>query len=184
MTAHICDLTQRKIKRLLIECPIAVKNAFTPPDNPIALDPLFEDGYLRLPLSKEYRQINDQLGEADPYKAGIGGSYFQSSLVRRTIEAEIIGGRAELFWMLEKLIQISTSTGTGEHIPMTILDYCRPELEDIETAIVGGTEPFTQRQGLFQITDRGGSIVGAIGRPQFLPGGMKVKFYELDLRAV
>lgn len=171
------DLTLRRIKRLLIECPDSVKSGLNAPDS------IFEPGltnphYLLLSLSpkgSEYRRTNNRLADNQPFSIGNNSIVVSPSSISREIEVKVAGCPVALFDTIEELVEISESNAQ----PIRLFDYCKPERSDRKATPVG-VEPRTERLGFIEI-DQVGAEVGQPG-DEWLHGGFSCKFFELAIR--
>lgn len=147
----VCDLTQRKIKRLLIAAPQNLRALYGASDRDyegtlvissttydlLRVYPNREGGYVA-------RQINR---ESKGLRRGFGGHSFTP--YQPYVDTEIsVTARisAPAFQVLRAVHEISASSGFGGAPSLiTVLDYAQPNLADWATGIAGVTEPFTQR---------------------------------------
>ena len=164
---------------MLFAVPPAIASAFVPPSMPTALDSLFEgmlpiEGtdypLLRLPLRDEYRKryIRDEGAGLEPQFNGFEFSAFNQ---RYEISAQTKGVKAEVFLMLQQLID-SIRTSTTPTL-ITCLDYCNPDVGDVQSAIASQSEPYTARQGELVIEEVG-TFTGKPSGRLFLPDGFPV----------
>ena len=183
MNLMACDLTNRRIKRLLFAIPPAIASAFVPPSMPTALDGLFEGDLniegtdyplLRLPLRDEYRKrfIRDEGAGLEPQ---FNGFSFAAYAERYELTATSKGVKAEVFLILKRLIDVTRTSGTPALI--TCLDYCNPDVGDVQSAIASQSEPYTARQGELVIEEVG-TFTGKPSGRLFLPDGFKFTFRQ------
>ncbi|MEM9904323.1 MAG: hypothetical protein AAF921_04780 [Cyanobacteria bacterium P01_D01_bin.44] len=177
-------------KRLLIATPQAVKDAFTPPSDPTALDRYFDgtttiDGtvypLLRLWVSPpNYRRATVRSQDSGTRFYLSGTSYTPYS-EQRNFEVTVPSDRAEILWLLQRLEQISNSSA-WERSPevVTVHDYVSPDIDDVVTAVAAETEAFTVRQGFISVEEIGG-LRGRLGGNQYVPSGFKLKFENMEL---
>lgn len=175
----VCDLTNRKIKRILVECPEAVKNLF-----PTAPNHLFESGYLRISVlgSGEWRVTNNYVDGDRSLMFASTSPLLQSSRVAKVFQCKVKSCPAELFWLMQELEEISLSTNWERATPITVLDYATPERADIKSHLVAQTEPFTTRAVLLKISEQS-AILGRHGSYK-MPDGFSFEMMEATLRAV
>lgn len=182
----VCDLTQRKIKRLLFAVPPATKAVFTPVGQSTALDNLFEGvlnisgtdyPLLRLNLREGYtkRYVRSEGAGLEPQ---FNGFSFAPHAECYELTATTKGVKAEVFLILKRLADATRTSGySGAPTLITCLDYCNPDVDDVESAIASQTEPFTTRQGELVIEEVG-TYTGKPSGRMFLPNGFKFTFRE------
>ncbi|MEO0374104.1 MAG: hypothetical protein AAF329_05635 [Cyanobacteria bacterium P01_A01_bin.17] len=178
-------------KRLLIATPQAVKDAFSPPSTPTALDRYFDgtvliDGVtyplLRLWVSPlNYRRVTVRSQDSGTRFYLSGTSYIPYS-EQRNFEVTVPSDRAEILWLLQRLEQISNSSAwEGAPEAVTVHDYVSPDIKDVVNAVAAETEAFTVRQGFISVEEIGG-LRGRLGGKQYVPGGFKLKFESVELQ--
>ena len=159
-------------KRLLIKLPSGLANRFK-------LDEWLESGYLCLHiLPEEYSEIEE--GEKSKY-INTYSNYRLGTRVGRigfSINSPDLNNN-NIISLIKYLAKISFSTGYKEHSPITIIDFCKPEPEDVESALRNNSEPFTTRNGIITVNSASGTIqLGEFNYNQ----GLQFTFMETQLR--
>ena len=171
------DLSNRDIKRILVECPDTIKSQFNAADDLFEPD-LSNPHWLLLPLSPtgdEYKRVANKIGDGDLLKVSTTAVIAPVS-VSRTIRVKVISCDWRLFLVLQRLNSIAISNKTT----LRIRDYCNPEADDVLAAGVG-TEPYTERFGLIDPASfDAGAIVGQLGAG-FLPNGFSFEFLQVGV---
>lgn len=178
-------------KRLLIATPQAVKDAFSSPSNPTALDRYFDGTttiggtiypLLRLWVSPpNYRRATVR-SNGSGTQFYLSGTIYTPYSEQRNFEVTVPSDRAEIIWLLQRLEQISNSSAwEGAPETVTIHDYVSPDIEDVVNAVAAETEAFTIRQGFISVEEVGG-LRGRVGGNQYAPTGFKLKFESVELQ--
>lgn len=140
--------------KILVECPLAVKNSFAAPAD------LFEvvagTNYLRIETWLEfYTQVNTYPDTEPQYEFAFASTVFTPVRVQRGFRLTVNDGRLVTLKILQYLRKISVTSGYNKHSPIKILDYCSPEPEDL---IALGNNAYTSRLGLYTIQDSPGAV--------------------------
>src|SRR6478672_3022357 len=163
--------------RFFIQCPASLQTLY----NTRACD--FElvgsETYLRLPLHRSnYTPTKRYSGESPSYLRSFASPQVALKAYKQEFEIKITDERSPLYYLVQKIARSGYPT-LQTHVPVTIIDYVLPELEDAEAAFFAGTEPFTVRAGLITDIKAGGGTVSD-GAKSWIGGGSSFKFEELD----
>ena len=189
---YMADPSQRAIKRILIECPDAVRTQFAAPDDLFESDPTNPDQlltnphWLTLSLSpkgSEYKRVVSTVGSGDLISVGNAAISISPVSTSLSFKIKIVGCSAMLYWIVMRLNEIALTSFRpgGNRQALRIQDYCGPEVADV-VAAVPGTEAFTERFGLIvpESVDVG-AIVGVPGA-EWLANGFGFEFREVARR--
>lgn len=137
--------------------------------------------YLKIILQPN-EWVRQRQGEPSQYRRG-----YRS--VTRDIKPQNIGFTCTisedyllLRYLLEEIIALSDSSALETHVPVTLIDFMRPEREDFKAARQNNTEPYTIRYGSITMEDEtssSGYLTELYGE-----GGFRFTFIEKDLRLV
>jgi len=188
---YMTDLSQRAIKRILFECPDAIRVQFAVPDDlfePDAANPdqlLTNPHWLTLSLSpkgSEYKRVVANVGGD---LVAIGNAAISVSPVSTTLsfKIKVIGCSAMLYWIVMQLndIALASFRPGGSRQPMRVRDYCGPEVVDVLTA-APGSEPFTERFGLIVPESVDVGAIAGLPGAEWLANGFGFEFRELVRR--
>lgn len=174
-----CDLTKRKIKRILFQIPTAVQNNY-----PTAPSHLFEDGWLRIHVLGvgEWKQTTSYIRSEPALTFASRFPLLNASRGAREFQGTVKSCRAELYWMLYDVAEIQISTNWGQATPITIRDYATPETSDVRSHLQAQTEPYTERAVIMKLSEVG-PIVGQHGNYR-MPDGFTFNLLETSLRTI
>ena len=188
----MADLSNRAIKRILIECPDAVRTQFAAPDDLFEPDPVNSDQlltnphWLTLSLSpkgSEYKRVVNTIGSGDLINIGSAAISVSPVSTSLSFKIKIVGCSAMLYWILMRLndLALASFKPGGGRQALRVRDYCGPEIADV-VAAVPGVEPFSERFGLIvpESVDVG-AIVGSPGA-EWLANGFGFELQELVRR--
>lgn len=162
-------------KRFLIECPAGLLAAY-------GLPAYFIEGqYLKLLVEpSDYTITNEQEGETK-YIAGFSTQTLSIALMRRNLKIKIKDDRAVIRSVIEELATLSQYSGLrGVHVPLTAIDYARPEYQDVKNA--GGGEAHTVRKGIIPLASIESGGIWTWRDESRHQDGFMFTFQELTLR--
>ena len=188
----MADLSNRAIKRILIECPDSVKSQFGAPDDLFEPDPVNSDQllanphWLTLSLSpkgSEYKRVVANVGGGDLINVGNAAISVSPISTSLSFKIKIVGCSAMLYWILMRLndLALTSFRPGGSRQALRVRDYCGPEVADV-VAAAPGVEAFTERFGLIvpESVDVG-AVVGVPGA-EWLANGFGFEFREVVRR--
>lgn len=144
---------------------------------------LFQGNYLKLMIAPEdYRVVNNYEGDGSRFLNGFNRSIPVVCLLRRTLQIRCKDDRALIRWIVEDVARISNSTSySGEFIPIELVDYVRPEIEDV-AATPQGQRPYTTRYGMIPTASIESGGTWQWRNDYRHQGGFQFEFIESTLR--
>jgi len=163
------SFTNNPIRSLLFLCPTAITTQFSIPSEKLTTD-TSGNSYLIIPVDKnDYkRSTTDKTTLVDTYQS----PFVSPKIVRVGFSATVQDESWNVRQCLEFLAISSISTGYNVFTPVTVLDFCRPEVTDGE---------YTTRQGILNLSD-GTGISGIAG--QEYTTAYEINFSELNRRLI
>ena len=139
--------------------------------------------FLRLHPEASSRMSND--GEAPGYRASSSGTINQAGGIRRRFEINIRDVRSPIADGIRRIADVSNYGDQVQQIPVLILDFCFPEVNDKIIAIAQNLPPYTVRLGLISDVGLSGPEAGYPGTDRVsLGSGFSFTFTESTLRRV
>lgn len=140
--------------------------------------------YLRIPVQpNEYARLVE--GEKPKYADTFTSTYYSPRLARVGFRVSTKLSQLPIFACLEYVAKISASTTYTDYTAIQVLDYCRPEVEDVRAGLmaVPKTAPFTVRYGMINVDESSG-FVGIDPEELYVDEGFTFSFMESSKRLV
>ena len=171
------------IKRLLIECPVPIKQAFQAPDR--EFETFQGVHYLRLTLDRDYYTPTKTYGSGSAgWNRTFSTPTFTLRAYERGISLQIPDQRLFFYDILQEISRQSTTPDLRRKRTIKLVDFILPESADRMAAIaaVPQYEPFTVRFGTLSEPKANGGSVGLGMTGAWIKGGCAVQFLEAGLR--
>ena len=136
--------------------------------------------FLRLHPASDSTFSND--GEEAAYREASSGTVYQPGSVRRRFEINVRDARTAIADAMRQIANVSNFGTVSQQIPVLVLDFCFPEVDDKIIAIAQNQPAYTVRKGLINVQINGPDA----GRPGSnrvnLGGNFSFTFQESILR--
>lgn len=161
------------IRKLYFQCTETILDNYEVPTDKRTI--IGDYSYLVLSvLPSDYTSL--QLGDKTSLVSTFSKPFVTPRLVQTGFTAAITEDLYNVYNCLRFIALSSVSTSYETYIPVTVLDYCKPELEDTAAG-------FTTRKGLLTIEPTSGTS-GNQTAPSFIEGGFRIQFVEINKRLV
>lgn len=141
--------------------------------------------YLKVPVNAaEYTRIVE--GEKPRYSDTWSQTYYSPRLARVGFRVGTSFSDVKLFACLDYLGKISASTSYNTYTAIQVIDYVRPESEDVRIGLINNTEPYTIRYGMLNI-DEGTGYFGYSNETRthlYTDNGFGFTFTEYNKRMI
>lgn len=137
--------------------------------------------FLRLHPAPSSSMAND--GDAPSYRASSANTIYQSGAVRRRFEVDVRDMRSPIADGIRRIADVSNFGDETQQIPVLVLDFCFPEVNDKIIAVGQNLPAYTVRTGLIGNVELSGPEAGYPGTDRVsLGSGFSFTFTESILR--
>lgn len=170
----------------LLKAPDSVRTSCrVPSENWITLswNGVENQGWLRLFPDTNAEQTNEFLGDPPAIEFLGNAITYTPAVMQRKFSLKVTDERMALYLAVRTIANLAIPSGLTQLTPITVLDYCFPETEDIRTAYGAGVVPYSVRYGMLSdIKGNGPIIQGPTPVDQYVKGGFGFGFAESTLR--